>query len=139
MRYQFAKERPDYSDLASGRVFYSLPGHPAFPIRLADEILQRCLARRAANHLTGSCVLYDPCCGAAYQLAVLGYLHWHSFREIVGSDMDQKVISLAQKNLGLLSVEGLEKGSAKSLKCSGSMERCRTKKHWKAHIVSRTE
>ena len=50
MQYLYATERPDYSDLASGRVFYSLPGHPAFPIRLASEIFQRCLAfRRAAG------------------------------------------------------------------------------------------
>jgi len=109
MHYLFAKERPDYSDLASGRVFYSLPGHPAFPIRLADEILQRCLARREANHVTGPCVLYDPCCGAAYHLSVLARLHWHSFHQIIGSDIDQKAVNVAQKNLGLLSVEGLDK------------------------------
>ena len=46
MQYKFAKEQPDYSDLASGRVFYSLPGHPAFPVRLASEVFQRCLAHR---------------------------------------------------------------------------------------------
>ena len=109
MHYLFAKEHPDYSDLASGRVFYSLPGHPAFPIRLADEILQRCLARRQANHVTGPCVLYDPCCGAAYHLSVLACLHWHSFHQIIGSDIDQKAVNVAQKNLGLLSVEGLDK------------------------------
>jgi len=109
MQYQYAKERPDYSDLASGRVFYSLPGHPAFPIRLADEILQRCLAELEANQVTGPCVLYDPCCGAAYQLAILGYIHWHSFREVVGSDIDQKAVRVAQQNLGLLSVNGLDK------------------------------
>jgi 16S rRNA G966 N2-methylase RsmD len=109
MHYQYAKERPDYSDLASGRVFYSLPGHPAFPIRLADEILQRCLTEREANQVTGPCVLYDPCCGAAYQLAILGYLHWHSFREVVASDIDQKAVKVAQHNLGLLSVDGMDK------------------------------
>jgi len=108
MHYRFATERRDYSDLASGRVFHSLSGHPAFPIRLADEILQRCLARREANHLTGPCVLYDPCCGAAYHLSVLACLHWHSFREVIGSDIDQKAIRVAQQNLGLLRVEGLE-------------------------------
>jgi 23S rRNA (guanine2535-N1)-methyltransferase len=107
MHYQFAKERLDYSDLASGRVFYSLPGHPAFPIRLADEILQRCLARREANHVTGPCVLYDPCCGTAYHLSVLAYLHWRSLRGVIGSDIDYKAVNVAQKNLGLLSLEGL--------------------------------
>jgi len=108
MPYQFATERPDYSDLASGRVFYSLPGHPAFPIRLADEILQRCLAKRKADHLTGPCTLYDPCCGAAYQLGVLGYLHWQSFHEIIASDIEQDAVRVAQKNLGLLSIAGMD-------------------------------
>lgn len=109
MPYQFATERPDYSDLASGRVFYNLPGHPAFPIRLADEILQRCIAIREANHLTGPCTLFDPCCGVAYQLGVLGYLHWEAFREIIGSDVDPDSIKTAQKNLGLLSLTGMDK------------------------------
>ena len=109
MHYLFATERPDYSDLASGRVLYSLPGHPAFPIRLADEILQRCLAWRAANHLTGSCVLYDPCCGGAYHLSVLAALHWRSFREIVGSDIDESAVGVARRNLGLLSADGLDR------------------------------
>lgn len=109
MPYQFATERPDYSDLASGRVFYSLPGHPAFPVRLADEIFQRCLAIRGANHRTGPCTLFDPCCGAAYHLGVLGYLYWERFREIIGSDIDPDAIRTAQKNLGLLSPTGMEK------------------------------
>jgi hypothetical protein len=107
MPYQFAKERPDYSDLASGRVFYNLPGHPAFPIRLADEIFQRCLARREANHLTGPCTVYDPCCGTAYHLSVLAYLHWESFQEIIGSDVDAEAVRVAQKNLHLLSPMGM--------------------------------
>ena len=109
MPYQFALDRPDYSDLASGRVLYSLPGHPAFPIRLADEILQRCLARRAANRLEGPCVLYDPCCGVAYHLTVLASLHWNLIRQVIGSDVDEKAVRLAGQNLGLLSLAGLEK------------------------------
>lgn len=109
MNYLFATERPDYSDLASGRVLYSRPGHPAFPIRLADEILQRCLARRAANHLKEPCLLYDPCCGGAYHLIVLAALHWRSFREIVGSDIDEDAVAVAQRNLGLLNTDGLDK------------------------------
>ncbi|MGZ9164425.1 MAG: rRNA methyltransferase, partial [Anaerolineales bacterium] len=85
-----------------------MPGHPTFPIRLADEILQRCLGRRELDHVTGPCVLYDPCCGTAYHLSVLAYLHWHSFHEVIGSDIDQKAINVAHQNLGLLSVEGLD-------------------------------
>ena len=105
MQYKFATEQSDYSDFSSGRVFYSLPGHPAFPVRLASEIFQRCLAIRAA---TAPCALYDPCCGAAYQLSVLAYLHWDRIGEVVGSDIDEKAVALAKKNLGLLSAGGLE-------------------------------
>jgi 16S rRNA G966 N2-methylase RsmD len=107
MPYQFATERPDYSDLASGRVFYNLPGYPAFPIRLADEILQRCLAIRHTNQLTGPITMYDPCCGGAYHLSVLASLHWKSFRVIIGSDVDPSALQAAQKNLGLLNPTGM--------------------------------
>jgi hypothetical protein len=109
MHYQFAQERIDYSDLAGGRVFYSHPGQPAFPIRLASEIFQRCLALRQADQLTDPCVLYDPCCGAAYHLSVLAYLHWPTICEVIGSDVDEAALALAKKNLGLLSTEGLNR------------------------------
>ena len=107
MPYRFATERPDYSDLASGRVFYNLPGYPAFPIRLADEIFQRCLAIRKTNHLIEPCTIYDPCCGAAYHLSVLAYLHWKSLREIIGSDVNTDAVRMAQKNLVLLRSTGM--------------------------------
>ena len=105
MQYKFATEQSDYSDFSSGRVFYSLPGHPAFPVRLASEIFQRCLAVRAS---TTPCVLYDPCCGAAYQLSVLACLHWDRIGEVIGSDIDEKAVALAKQNLGLLNAGGLE-------------------------------
>jgi 23S rRNA (guanine2535-N1)-methyltransferase len=109
MQYKYAKENLDYSDFSSGRVFYSLPGHPAFPVRLASEIFQRCVAHRAAIYgNTAPCVLYDPCCGAAYHLSVLGYLHGKHIREIIGSDIDEKAVTLAGRNLGLLRRNGLE-------------------------------
>src|ERR1041384_7122595 len=110
MPYQYETTSPDYSDLASGRVFYSLPGHPAFPIRLASEIFQRCLARRAIIYEnTTPCTLYDPCCGAAYHLSVLAYLHRSHIQEISASDIDEKAVTLANRNLGLLNVEGLDR------------------------------
>jgi tRNA G10 N-methylase Trm11 len=106
MQYKYTKERPDYSDLASGRVLYSLPGHPAFPVRLASEIFQRCMALRED---AAPCVLYDPCCGAAYHLSVLGYLHGEHIQEIIASDVDEKAVSLAKQNLGLLTPAGLDR------------------------------
>jgi tRNA G10 N-methylase Trm11 len=110
MQYKYVKEQPDYSDLASGRVFYSLPGHPAFPVRLASEIFQRCMASRETIYKTSTpCVLYDPCCGAAYHLSVLAYLHREQIREVIGSDVNEKAVSLAKQNLGLLDIAGLDK------------------------------
>ena len=109
MRYKFAKEQADNSDFSSGRVFYSLPGHPAFPVRLASEIFQRCLAHRQRIYgISTPCTLYDPCCGAAYHLSVLAYLHGEHIREVIGSDIDEKAVALARQNLGLLSMDGLE-------------------------------
>ena len=109
MQYKYAKERLDYTDLASGRVFHSLSGHPAFPVRLASEIFQRCMARRETiYHDSTRCVLYDPCCGAAYHLSVLAYLYRESIQEVIGSDIEEKAVALAKRNLELVSIAGLD-------------------------------
>ena len=109
MHYQFARERLNYSDLASGRVFCSRPGHPAFPVRLASEIFQRCMAIRYAKNSSTRCVLYDPCCGAAYHLCVLAYLHRECIQEVIGSDIEEGAIALAKRNLDMLNLSGLDK------------------------------
>jgi pimeloyl-ACP methyl ester carboxylesterase len=100
MPYRFAKESQDYTDYASGRVFYGLPGHPAFPVRLVSEIFQRCLAIRKAWGVSAPCVLYDPCCGGAYHLSVLAYLFWQRINSIIGSDVDERALALAARFLG---------------------------------------
>lgn len=113
MQYKYVKEHQDYSDYASGRVFHSLPGHPAFPVRLASEIFQRCIARREEiYHDASRCVLYDPCCGAGYHLSVLAHLHREQIREVTGSDIDAKAVELAGRNLELVTTAGLDKRMA---------------------------
>ncbi len=109
MEYKFASEYTNYTDLASGRVFYSLPGHPAFPVRLASEIYQRCLAMRGKG--SSPCTIYDPCCEAAYHLSVIAYLHWDSVCQVIGSDINEKAVQLAGRNLGLLTPAGMERRS----------------------------
>lgn len=130
MQYKYAKEQQDYSDFSSGRVFLSLPGHPAFPVRLASEILQRCFAHRETIYQDSApCTLYDPCCGAAYHLSVLAYLHGEHIQEIVASDVDEKAVALAKRNLELLSLAGLEK---RIREISGMVERYNKESHKEA-------
>jgi hypothetical protein len=119
MPYKFALERPDYSDLAGGKVLLGRPGHPALPVRLASEVFQRCLAIRAADGLTGPVTLCDPCCGAAYHLAVLAFLHGESLRGIVASDIDPGILSLAAKNLGMCASAGLDQRTAELAELHG--------------------
>lgn len=107
MPYHYATDPEDYSDYASGRVLYSLPGHPAFPVRLVSEMFQRCTAALVDNGLSGPYKLYDPCCGGAYHLTTLGYLHWDAIGAILASDVSTDAVDLARRNLGLLTPEGL--------------------------------
>jgi len=104
MAYRFATEKEDYSDFASGQVFYSAPGWPAFPVRLASEVFQRGLALLDKS---GPVSLYDPCCGSAYHLAVLGVLHHAQLASISASDIDRASVKMATRNLSLLTPEGL--------------------------------
>ena len=107
MQYRHATNREDYSDYAGGRVFYSSPGQPAFPVRLASELFQRAYHYWQGNcPPNGRCLLYDPCCGGAYHLAVLGQLHPDKIATVIGSDYDAKVLQLAQRNLNLLTEAG---------------------------------
>jgi 23S rRNA (guanine2535-N1)-methyltransferase len=109
MPYKFALERVDYSYLASGKVFHALPGYPAFPIRLASEIFQRCLALRAAGGAAGRVTVYDPCCGGAYLLATLACLQGASIDSIFASDIEPQAVDLARRNLELLTAGGLDR------------------------------
>jgi hypothetical protein len=107
MPYLYATEDRDYSDLAAGRVLEGEPGQTAFPVRLATEVFQRCQALRARSGLDGPCTLYDPCCGGGYLLTCLGFLHRAALARVVGSDVDPGALRLAERNLSLLTPEGL--------------------------------
>ncbi len=109
MEYKFTPDRENYEMYASGGVLYSAPGHTAFPVRLATEIFRRCLALRAHQGESDRCVLYDPCCGSAYQLTTMAYFNWHSIERIIGSDIDADALSVAARNLSLLDLNGLDR------------------------------
>lgn len=102
MIYKFAPDR-NYEDLAAGRVLYHRGGMPSFPVRLGNEIFHRCLDFCGKE---SGIRLYDPCCGGAYLLTVLGFLGGNVIGEIIGSDIDEQALQLAGDNLSLLTPEG---------------------------------
>src|SRR2546429_632001 len=108
MTYRFALDPIDYSDFASGRVLHSAPGRTAFPVRLADEIFQRCLDLLPDPGKSGRIVLYDPVCGSGALLATLAFLHGNRFAALVGSDADPEALRLAQRNLALVTSAGMD-------------------------------
>ncbi|WP_223066055.1 hypothetical protein [Paenibacillus caui] len=109
MEYIYERIQKNYEDFASGRVLYNAHGTTAFPVRLANEIIQRCFQILEAKGSKGPYSLYDPCCGGAYLLTVIGILHSDKIRSIFASDINCDVLGVAEKNLSLLSANGLNK------------------------------
>lgn len=106
MEYKFTPEKENYEMYASGGVFYAQPKHPAFPVRLSNEIFRRC---RAFLGVSTPCHLYDPCCGSAYHLAVMAYFNWDNIASISASDIDSDTLIVAKRNLSLLELGGLDR------------------------------
>jgi hypothetical protein len=106
MEYRYAQDQ-NFEDYASGRVFYSRAGQPAFPVRLASEIFQRTYQHWLAGGGQGGCTVYDPVCGGGYWLVVLAYLHWEAIDTIYASDFNGDVLQLAEHNLSLITPGGL--------------------------------
>ncbi len=103
MAYRYATERADHTDLASGNVLHSAPGHPGFPVRLASELFQRSLA-----HLdTEQAGLWDPCCGSGHLVTVLALLHRDRVAHVHACDVDHDAVQIAARNLELLSAHGM--------------------------------
>ncbi len=76
---------------------------PNFPVRLGNEIYRRCTAYFPGKDRF---TVYDPCCGGGYLLTVLGFCN-HNIAKILASDISDEMVSIAAKNLALLTGEGL--------------------------------
>ncbi|SEO13969.1 hypothetical protein [Paenibacillus sp. OV219] len=109
MEYKYERNKENYEDFASGRVLYNAQGTTAFPVRLASEIVQRCFQVLEAKGSKGPYSIYDPCCGGAYLLTVIGLLHNDRIQRIYASDINADVLGIAEKNLSLLTVTGINK------------------------------
>ena len=105
MEYRYGKNQ-NYEDFSSGRVFYHTDGMTNFPVRLAHEIYGRCLEYSPKK---ADISLYDCCCGGGYLLTVLGFLNQDTIGKIFGSDINEEILHVANKNLSLLGIEGIDK------------------------------
>lgn len=108
MVYKFATEKLNYEDYSSGRVLYNQKGTTSFPARLGSEIFQRCVDFLRTYGEINKVNIYDPCCGGAYLLTTLGFLHGESISKIFASDISEEAIELARKNISLLTVTGMD-------------------------------
>ena len=107
VQYRFAIRDVDHSYLSPGRALRTRRESPAFPVRLVEEAFLQCREYLAGEGRTGPYTVYDPCCGTAYLLTVLGVLFNRDISLLIGSDIDPEALELAVKNLGLLSGDGL--------------------------------
>jgi SAM-dependent methyltransferase len=104
--YRFAANEPR-EHFASGRVLYNARGAAPFPVRLADEIAQRCFHVLEERGCVGPYTVYDPCCGSGYMLTVIGLLHGARIRGVLASDIDEAMLETARRNLSLLTEAGM--------------------------------
>lgn len=88
-------------------MLYNAKGAAPFPVRLADEIAQRCFALLEARGHPGPYTVYDPCCGSRYLLTVIGLLHGPRIRAVLASDINEVMLETARRNLSLLTAEGM--------------------------------
>ena len=102
MEYKYC-ENENFEDLSSGRVLYGGGGVPNFPVRLGNEIYRRCTAYFPGKDRF---TVYDPCCGGGYLLTVLGFCN-HNITRILASDISDEMVSIAARNLALLTGAGL--------------------------------
>ena len=106
MEYRHASDE-SRAHFASGRVLYNAKGAAPFPVRLADEIAQRCFALLETRGQPGPYTIYDPCCGSGYLLTVIGLLHGPRIRAVLASDIDEAMLDAARRNLSLLTEPGM--------------------------------
>ncbi|SDZ42223.1 RRNA methyltransferase AviRa [Evansella caseinilytica] len=104
MKFKYEVEKKDHRDFSSGRVLINAPQTPAFPVRIASEIMSRCLSYINSN----DCIsIYDPCCGGAHLLTVIGFLYREKIERVYGTEIDIKAVGYAKRNLNLLTSNGL--------------------------------
>lgn len=100
-------KKENYEDYSSGRVLYGAPMATNFPVSLTLDIYEKCLEYLSKKGNRGPYKIYDPFCGVAYSLTVLGFFNGKNIKEIIASDVDKTMLEFAHKNLSLLTKKGI--------------------------------
>jgi tRNA G10 N-methylase Trm11 len=108
MQYKYIKQDKNYEDYSSGRVIYGYSGATNFPVRLTQEIFERCINYLKEKNKNESYNIYDPFCGVAYTFTILGLFYPSKIKSIFASDINQESLNFAEKNLGLLTKNGID-------------------------------
>jgi len=106
MKFEFEPVKKDYSDFSSDKVLVNAPRTPAFPVRIASEIMARCLS---FINIKEGITVYDPCCGGGHLLSAIGLLYSANISRVYATDIDEQALKYAQKNLNLLTPAGFSK------------------------------
>jgi len=109
MQYLFPEHSLSNADLASGKVLFSRPGLTAFPVRLGNELFLRGAALLEAAGRRPPYHVYDPTCGGGYLMAILCLLNPRLISRLSISDISPEALSIASRNVGLLTAEGMLK------------------------------
>lgn len=89
-----------------GQVLHSAPGLPGFPPRLAVELFERARLLAGADRVG----LWDPMCGAGGIVAALALLRADALTRVLASDVSDRALELASKNLHLTTPEDWRPG-----------------------------
>ena len=103
MEYRYSPAG-NYEEYASGRVLCGGRGIPNFPVRLINEIFGRAISLMKDKERVR---VYDPCCGSGFSLAVLGIARQAEIVRLLGSDVDERCVEAAGKNVALITRQGL--------------------------------
>ncbi|NRR74918.1 hypothetical protein HRD57_01935 [Tetragenococcus halophilus] len=94
MKFKFEPIKKDYSDFSSDKLLVNAPRTPAFPVRVASEIMVRSLSfLNSADGLT----LYDPCCGGGHLLTVLGFCYSKNLKIYTVATLILKLLNMLKK------------------------------------------
>ncbi len=98
----------NFEDYSSGRVIYGGSGATNFPVRLSNQIFELCVNYLTSKGVKVPYAIFDPFCGFAYTLTTLGFIYGSQIKQLYASDVDNKSVEFAAKNLALLTSEGID-------------------------------